>query len=257
MFFETGHGWSVAVPGIDGMDQPAFLQPPVRKPRRSVADASVWFIGGSARILFNLVAVSFVLVFLASAIILGLQRLSTFRQTDTPHVTSTTARPIPTSYAGYQTYTTAIFTLAYPSSWTRTAAGRALAGWGDVRDERFGDPAAADVALIVSTVQVVPLDRLQDVLDANVPGYFQGRAANIQSISAPQMTTLDGRSWLEESFTFDLTSGHGLTVMRGIALVASQGLSTYMILAYAPSTAFAQTESHTFDPMLASFRFVP
>jgi hypothetical protein len=258
MFLDTGHGWGVAVSSDTSAEHYASLPLSDPRARPSPAQRVLHLVTGTVRAFFNLIVVLFVVAVIGVSVLLGLERLGQVRVSETRQAPVATARPIPTAYPGAQTYTSALYSLAVPLAWTRTAASHTVPTWGTAHDDHFADPTSTSTALVVSTLPVVSADHLQDALDASMPGVLQGHGSNFEALSAPQtVTTLDGRAETEESFTFTWTVGLQSTTLRGLALITSQGLSTYLVVAYAPPDIFAQVQAQTFTPILASFRFVP
>jgi hypothetical protein len=257
MFLDTGQGWSVAVPPAEPTPHTGYYS--ARPDRPPSAGAAVLRIfGGSVRALFNFVIVVFAVLFLAIPVLIGLQRLGALHVLDAVKVAQTTPRPIPTAPAGFQTFVTPAFDLAIPAAWRYTQTTRTLGSWGTVHDGHVEDAASALVGATISTLPAVPKDHHPDLMDANTINWFGGRAANIITTSAPNSTMmLDGASWLKETFTFDLATGQQSRAMRGLTLVTSQGLSTYIILLYAPAEQFDSVDTRQFTVTLASFRFAP
>jgi hypothetical protein len=229
---------------------------PERPP--TIGSIVLQIFGGSVRALFNLVIVVCAVLFLAIPVLIGLQRLGALHVLDAARVTQSTPRPIPTAPGGFQTYVTPSFDLAFPTAWRYSQATRTLGSWGTVRDGHVEDAANALVGATITTLSAVPADRHQAVMDANTLNAFQGRAANVISTSAPNSTmNLDGSTWLKETFTFDLATGQQAHAMRGLSLVTTQGLTTYIILLYAPADKFDGVNAQQFNVTLSSFRFVP
>ncbi|HEV2237634.1 MAG TPA: zinc-ribbon domain-containing protein [Ktedonobacterales bacterium] len=256
MFLDTGQGWSVAVPPAEPASYTGYYGAQAERPP-SAGMAVLRLFGGSVRALFNFVIVVFAILFLAVPVLIGLQRIGALHVLDVAKVTQPPARAIPTAPAGFQTYVTPSFALAFPGTWRYTQTTRTLGSWGTAHDGHVED-AAALVGATITTLATVPKDQHEGLLDANTTSWFGNRAANIITTSAPNSTlTLDGASWLKETFTFDLATGQQSRAMRGLALVTSQGLSTYIILLYAPADKFDSVNAQQFSVTLASFRFVP
>jgi hypothetical protein len=257
VYLDTGQGWSVALPPTDAPPHSGYYSArPERPPTFGTIVLRIF--GGSVRALFNFLVVVFAVLFLAIPVLIGLQRLGALHILDAAHVTQATPRPIPTAPGGFQTYVTPSFDLAFPTTWRYSQATRSLDTWGTVRDGHVEDATNTLVGATVTTLAAVPADHHQSVMDANTLSVFHGAAANVVSTGAPNSTmSLDGSTWLKETFTFDLATGQQSHVMRGLSLVTTQGLTTFIILVYAPAASFDSVYAQAFNVTLSSFRFVP
>jgi hypothetical protein len=257
VYLDTGQGWSVALPQANPPPYAGYYSArPARPPTFGVIVLRIF--GGSVRALFNFVIVVCAVLFLVIPVLIGLQRLGALHILDAAHVAQPTPRPIPTAPGGFQTYVTPSFDLAFPTAWRYTQATRTLGSWGTARDGHVEDAANALVGATITTLAAVPADHHQALMDANTLSVFHGGGANVVSTGAPNSTiSLDGSTWLKETFTFDLTTGQQSHAMRGISLVTTQGLTTYIILLYAPAVSFDSVYAHSFNVTLTSFRFVP
>jgi hypothetical protein len=257
MFLDTGQGWSVAVPPAEPAPYTGYYSARQERPP-TIGAIVLQLFGGSVRALFNFAVVIFAILFLAIPVLIGLQRIGALHVLDAARVSQSTPRPIPTAPGGFQTYVTPSFDLAFPTAWRYTQTTRTLGSWGTVRDGHVEDATNALIGVTVTTLAAVPADHHQVLMDANTVNVFQGRAANVLTTSPPNSTmNLDGATWLKEAFTFDLTTGQQAHAMRGMSLVVTQGLTTFIILMYAPAPSFDGEYAQQFSVTLASFRFVP
>jgi hypothetical protein len=256
-YLDTGQGWSVAMPRSDSTPYSGYYSArPERTP--SLAGIVLALFGGSFRALFNFVIVIFAILFLTVPVLIGLQKIGALHILDAAKVAQSTPRPIPTAPAGFQTYVTPSFDLSSPSAWRYTQSTRTLDSWGTVHDGHLEDATDALIGATVTTLSTVPVDQHQAMLDANTLNAFRGRAANIITTSpVNSMVNMDGATWLRETFNFDVATGQQSRAMRGLALIATHGLTTYIILMYAPAESYDGVQARQFNVMLSSFRFVP
>jgi hypothetical protein len=256
-YLDTGQGWSVAMQRSGSTPYSGYYS---AKPERapSLAGTVLGLFGGSLRALFNFVIVIFAILFLTVPVLIGLQRIGALHILDAAHVAQTTPRPVPTAPAGFQTYITPSFDLASPSAWRYTQTTRTFDSWGTVHDGHLEDATNTLIGATVTTLPAVPVDQHQSMLEANTLNAFRGRAANIITTSPVNSTVnMDGSTWLRETFNFDVATGQQSRAMRGLAMITTHGLTTYIFLMYAPAESFDSVQAQQFNVMLSSFRFVP
>jgi hypothetical protein len=252
-----GPGWRIVTPINDASASPAsFLAPSAapRGPARSLA-----LITGLSRLTFNLVLLGIIIAILAIPISIGLSHLAAQR----PQVVATapvgTPRPLPTPYPGAKLLQTAAFALDYPASWKQGTFTTTLTGAGQsvgVSGTTFQTGGNVTFAIAAFTAQ--PENVLQDMLSAGLIQVTPGNPDSFSPIDPPHLgPTLDGVRWFTEEFTYNLVSGRQTTRLQTVALVASRGDTSYLIVYQAPASQFGSDVGPDFQPMLNSFRFRP
>ena len=94
------------------------------------------------------------------------------------------------------------------------------------------------------------------LLAQRVIATLAGQPDHITNPLGPQMVTLAGSTWTEESADVvpqQSSTGHTLRV---VVLAATHGDQLYLLTYSAPVVSFAATDARAFQPMLASFSFL-
>ena len=163
----------------------------------------------------------------------------------TPTATSTAAATtggVPTGFVQF-TDEGNVYTIDYPSGWTKTATG------GDYSLTIFsGTPA--------SIPGVFEVEYFKTRVDPKTLGeqFFKGLSTSGQVVNqqGPMTTSLAGESWQRETADVAATGGS----QHVVVLTANHGQYSVVIAYLAAQTAFADADTHDFQPMLSSFQFL-
>lgn len=165
-----------------------------------------------------------------------------------PTATPTTAAPAVTM----KTYTGAHFSISYPSTWQESASGNQVT---------FADPLVTkDIMTIVMVPNPMGAQSANALADATLPLIDKTLLKNAQPATAAPTTTVGGETWVQRSSTGDLaltdpgTQGTLFMLIDNHPANAAD-TTAYEIYYYGPTSAFTQSNTLAFQPMLQSFKF--
>ncbi len=204
-----------------------------------------------SRLTFNLALISLVLLILAVPIYIGLHRVAELYPVAKTSNSAVSHPLVPTATLadGFSGYSSTMFSVTYPAGWQHTVANL-QAGGANLRVDQFQN--SQNGAFKVYTTTAVPADELQPLVMAVVGATTGG--ATPQPTAVNLQKTYHEIVWVENDYT--LAQVHGSTVVQvnERVLAIDRGVTTYVIIASAPQTAFAHDNSIVFEPMLQSLR---
>jgi hypothetical protein len=201
------------------------------------------------RLTLNSLVIAMVLALLAIPIFFGLEHLGVIGARATPPPPAATRAPTAVVPAGMTGYLGSGYSIAYPASWTHSAADQ-QSSLGQVHVDSFAQDDGTFAGVL--TLPSLPSDYLQLGID-NL-GHVVVSGGVPQALRAGLRVTYQGVLWLEDDFTVSLLVAGKQVSEEMRVLGANYGISTFVIVAVAPQASFAAVNTATFEPMLESFR---
>jgi hypothetical protein len=203
----------------------------------------------SVRFTLNALAIGLVIFILAIPIAVGLSKVGIVLPSG-PQQASSGFVPTPPVAQGFVGFQSASFSLAYPSTWSRTPGDGHFPSGAALSIESFSNGGQQEVVVI--TTGVIAADQVQS--------HFGDALASAGATSAHQIAsglslTYDGAAWSGADYAATLITNGQHAAIQARVLWATSGATTYFIVLVAPPAGFTQVDTQTFEPILQSFRF--
>ena len=163
--------------------------------------------------------------------------------------------------SGFTTYTDTggLFTMGYPSGWSKQDAGGS--GVSGLSAVLFTNPGATDIFEVAELPSVgITTGDLSILLSSFFSGFassLPGGGGSVGNTSSPSNVTIAGQTWSQESgdINYSDTSGNAATAHSEVAAISHNGHIFILADATQSASAFNSAKSQYFSPMINSFAF--